>query len=675
MGKKRGKQSGGFLPPWIKKYITSNMLGLGKTEDDANMIDKGLMELGINVTKIINTQNLNLDTVDEKLKEILHKDISSILEKGITKDELSTLLKTIHLNTDDLSKIANSKILLLAGLNIPKILQQVGFKNGINQIFEEGLVDNKTPGNIIETFTGKDIINSWNKIKGSNKNIYNELFSKQNDSKSPLQEMSGENNPNNTSNNTGNNVSNNAGNNVSNNASNTPPEEEGTVAGIFTLIYNIVALVGLLSIILFTIVTIINFGSIKYKKKREKSDSKGGQLILRDTLEYKFFDYSNEKMEPKTKKKSFWKSIFSPFNKKEKTEIKKDPLLINLQILITNVLFFVIAIFIMVVITNVIVSGILIVRLVKAGKTDVNFFKELKPKIKTEHLIVIFVCLFIAGVSIMLIDILFKNAVEKVLFDFNKKAYLIKKSIATNLYVDKNFIEMLHSDNFDGIKELIKQKINGNVQVASKMIFTYNVYMHYKTNLSETPSEMQDFKNSFAFDNLKGVRGSSKFDPIEFLKYSDKIESIRFDDHFKIELKEYAESAKDTDSKDLLNAYKRNKIGSITIHDDIDSKLTNINNNISQNFTKIELEKSYKAIDNFVLSMFIFGLIIIISFGAFLFIYEPTRTWIGNNKGNIGESLLKFGTVLIELIWGGILWIIVKLIDAVKYVIGWIRGK
>jgi hypothetical protein len=252
-------------------------------------------------------------------------------------------------------------------------------------------------------------------------------------------------------------------------------------------------------------------------------------------------------------------------------------------------------------------------------------------------LFVIVACLYIAIVSILLIKIIFKGALEKVIYDFNKKAYLLKRNIGVNLYVDKTFIDMLYNDNFDSIKDQIKNKINGNMQAASKMIFTYNVYKHYTTNFTLSSPYMQDFKNAFTFENLKGIQQSGKFEPVEFLKYSDSIESVTFDDHFMMDMTSDVESTEDALSSDLLNAYTRNKINGIILRDDVSNKLNSVSN-VAQNFTKTNLEKIYKIIFKFVLSMFIFACINLAIIVGCFFIYK-TMSKIQSGKQLVSNNL------------------------------------
>jgi len=391
---------------------------------------------------------------------------------------------------------------------------------------------------------------------------------------------------------------------------------------IFDKIFLIIISIGIIAVFALLVVCFMNFIRLLMIKIKERRDAKNNKLIIRDTIEYKFLNYSNESMQEKQKKnESFFKNVFS--TKKSKPSIKNDPLFINEQIIITTILYQIIGIFIFALIVNILFSLLPLIKMLKSGQTNVFIIQQMKQQIGSvdnKYYYGLVGILFIAVLSSLLLQFVFKTSVNNVIFNIKLKAYKLKQNIGLNLYVDKTFIDMLYSDNFDSIKNIIRSNINGNVQVASKMIFTYNVYQHYITNFKLSGKHRQEFKEAFTYDNLK----TGAFEPIEFLIYKDDIEFIRFVDHFIDDVKSVIEATNNTDDVDLMHAYTRNKIGDITLQDDVSNKLKIISD-IAVNFRQSNLDKSYKEIFKFTLIMFLIAILLILVLFAFAQLFEKPK--------------------------------------------------
>ena len=393
---------------------------------------------------------------------------------------------------------------------------------------------------------------------------------------------------------------------------------------IFDKIFLIIISIGIIAVFALLVVCFMNFIRLLMIKIKERRDAKNNKLIIRDTIEYKFLNYSNESMQEKQKKnESFFKNVFS--TKKTESSIKNDPLFINEQIIITTILYQIIGIFIFALIVNILFSLLPLIKMLKSEPGQLNgiIIDQMKQQIGSvdkKYYYGLAGILFITILSSLLLQFVFKTSVNNVIFNIKLKAYKLKQNIGLNLYVDKTFIDMLYSDNFDSIKNIIRSNINGNVQVASKMIFTYNVYQHYITNFKLSGKHRQEFKEAFTYDNLK----TGAFEPIEFLIYKDDIEFIRFVDHFIDDVKSVIEATNNTDDVDLMHAYTRNKIGDITLQDDVSNKLKIISD-IAVNFRQSNLDKSYKEIFKFTLIMFIVAILLIILLFAFAQLFEKPK--------------------------------------------------
>jgi len=140
---------------------------------------------------------------------------------------------------------------------------------------------------------------------------------------------------------------------------------------IFDKIFLIIILIGIIAVFALLVVCFMNFIRLLIIKIKERRDAKNNKLIIRDTIEYKFLNYSNESMQEKQKKnESFFKNVFS--TKKTESSIKNDPLFINEQIIITTILYQIIGIFIFALIVNILFSLLPLIKMLKSEPGQLN---------------------------------------------------------------------------------------------------------------------------------------------------------------------------------------------------------------------------------------------------------------------------------------------------------------
>lgn len=412
-------------------------------------------------------------------------------------------------------------------------------------------------------------------------------------------------------------------------------EEEGTFSKIFHPIYMIIVAFAMIFVLLFVIIAFMNMIKILLLKSKQNRVTKYNDLILRDVMEYKFFQYSAETIQPNCKRTNKMK------------QAKNEPLLnLYAAITVTSLLYNIVGVFIVMVGAHLGISIILYYRQLTSNKPNLSTMKDVMPKINKNFFLLIGASVTVAFISSIILTVTFvNNAIYGTLRDFNKKAYTFKRWMYSNLYVEGNFLNMLYNDNYDAALDMILSKISQNMEAATKMIFTYNVYIHYISSFTVSNPYMQDFKNRFSYESLKNMRESEPFEPLEFLIYTDDISGITFQNHFLKHIQANIQANQDKNSVELRNAYMNNKYRGVTLHDQTMANMRNLNN-LTKEFTITNLEKSYKSILSVVKALFGFAIAILVIAIISMYLYDPTGETFKRLVSLITQPFIRFKNMI-----------------------------
>lgn len=90
----------------------------------------------------------------------------------------------------------------------------------------------------------------------------------------------------------------------------------------------------------------------------------------------------------------------------------------------------------------------------------------------------------------------------------------VKRYIYTNMIVDTEFLKVVRGDDFDGIITLLRKNAN-NTTTLKKMMFTYNLYAFFTSQISDTDPNWDLLMQMFSIEGIQ----KQKVDPTMLLQY------------------------------------------------------------------------------------------------------------------------------------------------------------
>ncbi len=420
---------------------------------------------------------------------------------------------------------------------------------------------------------------------------------------------------------------------------------ETTISKNLNMLFKLLAIVGFLCMISFIVVSIVNMFIIMIVKGKQKKDAKYNKKLIRDMMEYNFFDYAkyvvpdkSSKCGSKTKNEDTEKSVDAKMTKDEKF------LKLYTSIYILNIL-------VSIVVVYIIIYGLAtaIIHIYYFAIKD----NEAKNALSIRFDKVVgfaMACYFIVAIiSIYIIKYMFKEkAINKVLKDLNDKAYDLKLKIYSNLYVETSYLDTIASENFALITNKINKELTTNQVGAMKMIFTYNIYKHYMNNFNGYDSFKDDFKKRFTVGSLKQQPGTEPFEPVEFLFYNDDIEIREFEDHFLTDLEDMIKVSKDAVYTNAKTGYMAINDGS-SIQEEVNIRLKAVSD-AARYFKKSTLDQAYKAIFNMIRAMFIFAVTLLVVILLLVYTTPQGKAILDMVKGFIQEVYTRIKDLVTNII-------------------------
>jgi hypothetical protein len=425
-----------------------------------------------------------------------------------------------------------------------------------------------------------------------------------------------------------------------------PAKKEGlnreVLSKIFEKIYIGLSALVLLFLFIFIILTMINFAKVVRMRKKQNKQSKKNDIIVRDTIEYSVMAYAKQKQQTRAQKnakknKKNKKRIIRRRKTKTNTTGPENLLYIYPLISVINVMLILCAVFLLMVFVQ--ISSSLALYFLKEGKSAQSFdYTALRPSIKLEYGVILFIGFIVSIVSLTMLKGLFAKKAISTLAKMNQRAYNMKALVYSNVYVNKNFLDILTSDSVDSTLTLISRKIDTNVADAYKMIYTFNLYNHYNRSFTASSPYRMQFKESFTYEGFKMAPGAPRFDPVEFLIYGDK-PVFETPDYFMLEL----EARKTDFGRRMKRAYTTNRINGDTLENYVRTRLANLTL-LANNFSKSKLNKSYQVIYavifNLLRFIFIFVLVLLIIMTVIVLVmFDDMRKFIAGLIVRIVEVL------------------------------------
>jgi hypothetical protein len=387
------------------------------------------------------------------------------------------------------------------------------------------------------------------------------------------------------------------------------------ISKAFNIIYMLIAMFACIMLFVLIILVMVNYAKIVGIKRKQNTTTKSNSVIIRNTMEYKLISYASRTP----------KFVFSKSCKSASSGGNESLLVIYPMITVVNILIITIAIFVSFVIAHILVSvSLYFIVLKKGGAMGASILSSLMPEINKMYLGIIIVVGIISISAYAILKSMFANKAMNEMYQLSREMYNLKRMVYENIYAERAFLDNL--DSVDAVKGAISKVINYNTEKAYKMIYTFNLYSHYKNMFGASTDNRREFKKRFTYSGFKGK--SSSFHPVEFLIYG-KPHDFQQPDYFMDEISDVS----DKRNKMLMTGYLNNRIRGVVIADFVRNKFSDLTLNALY-FTKSRMETSYKAmyklINTVFVAMFVVAVILMVAMFILVLIFKPSRNMILN---------------------------------------------
>lgn len=390
---------------------------------------------------------------------------------------------------------------------------------------------------------------------------------------------------------------------------------DDTISKIFGFIYLGIASIMVILVFILFILGIINVHKYNSKKKKNDKIYKDNEMIITETIEYNLLSYTKG--------------------------LQSEPLLISNIIVCTNLIFLLTGFYLFMLCIQYIIIFVIYFKSKSGGKnTTTNNIEIEKPS----PLIFVILAAFIEALIIdSYTKSLYIGKALPSLLETRKKMYNLKRSIKNHMYIgggtdQNNFLNILNNRN--SAKQEIQRVWSStkNITTVSKMIFTYNVRNHIIDSLQDFNKTKIHIYDKFKPEVLKGVKGYGRFDPSEYIVYTeDDLTKLNFTNIFMddIEINE--------NDVEYINSFDRNWNN---IKDKVSQYLTEVND-ASVFLNKRTLEMNSSNLINYIKKV---RIITIVLFIVVLFILATVIVINENYKKAAGVILTSIGTFF-KAIW------------------------
>ena len=402
-----------------------------------------------------------------------------------------------------------------------------------------------------------------------------------------------------------------------------PAPAPGGVSPIISKVMKIAYLVttgfAFVMLIVMIILVIYNYVEIEKLAKKEKEKTINNTILVRDTMEYKLMSFAIKKG-------------------------SNSMIPINALINVVNIAFITVCILFALLVVHILITMSLFFMITKKGNPTAPLFEAIKldiePKVAYAMGIIGGITAIISITMYIILKSMFADKAIKQLYKMTKAGHALKRMVAENIYAERNFLDNINNVSAvkDAVSRVTKPKTNTyNPEAAFKMIYTFNVYNHYKNMVAATSTERSEFNKRFTYIGFKGK--SASFHPVEFL-LSNTVHDFQSPDYFYDEVKD----ATDKRDRALKSTYLNMKIRGVTLQEYVRNKMGDLTRG-AQEFNKNNMKKNYNVIYKVIRTafntIFIFTMVFMVIMFILVLVFKPTRELLINAFSPLTDFLIK----------------------------------